>query len=98
MHANTHISYTIVLCCTDNWKQFVVKIQIKPLWHQITPQVDQWPHNLDLEGLKLMYMHESYTSSQAMLHGQVTDLLAKINFWPLWPQMTSDWPLTSQNS
>ena len=27
-------------------------------------QVNHWPHNL--EGLKLMYMHESYTSSQAM--------------------------------
>ena len=27
-----------------------------------------WPltHNLNLEGLKLMYMHESYTSSKAM--------------------------------
>ena len=30
------------------------------------PQVDHWPLNLDLEGLKLMYMHESYTSGQAM--------------------------------
>ena len=30
------------------------------------PQVDHWRHNLNLEGLKLMYMYESYTSSQAM--------------------------------
>ena len=57
MHANTHISYIIVLCCTDNWRQFCYE---NPNLTPVTPnypQVDHWPLNLDLEGLKLMYMH-----------------------------------------
>ena len=29
-----------------------------------------------------------------MLYGRFIDIFVKMTFWPLWPQMTSDWPLT----
>ena len=39
-----------------------------------------------IEGFKFMYMYEFYV--QAFYCAWVIAFLVKMNFWPLWPQMT----------
>ena len=66
MHADTQ--YKLHDCIMLYWQLKTIllwKSKFNPCGPNY-PQVDHWPHILDLEGFKLMYMHESYTSSQAM--------------------------------
>ena len=79
----------VLYSCYVTWTSYIT-FSGNNLLNHVTPNDPKSKFELVsfVKGLKLVYMHKSCDYTMCIVWGEA--FLVKMNFWPLWPQMTQN--------